>query len=62
MSTKPVSSKTCKGECMQPVVIDGNDDEELCVDTPEVKKDLILYNETDPRQLTVRWSCVSISA
>jgi len=47
---------------MQPVVIDGNDDEELCVDTPEVKKDLILYNETDPRQLTVRWSCVSISA
>ncbi|CBY22296.1 unnamed protein product [Oikopleura dioica] len=49
MSTKPVSSKTCKGECIQPVVIDGDDDEELCVDTPEVKKDLILYNETDPR-------------
>ena len=45
MSTKPVSSKTCKGECIQPVVIEANDDEEICVDTPEVNSELYFVQQ-----------------
>ena len=37
MSTKPVSSETCKGKCLRPVVLEDANSDDKCVDTPEVR-------------------------